>query len=293
MRFPMYLRARRSDAEIEESLAVARRILAPDPDRPGGGEPMLEYYRSCLDVLDQKTVSLLTVTSIAIAISTVALTQPAFQPHVLDQTVRWIAIVSMVFEVVTMWLLLRAAWAYWVEEDPKGVPHGGAGVDTVVVRLVRARAQRTALYYRSWYTSYVFLVCVLAIAAVSVWVRISDVPPNRKVSERLELVPGRASTEAVSRKLIDASAYCRAALDVIGVGAKAPAISLDGRSDADPDAPWLQESPTSAPRMSNGAWHYDLSVDHPTLRLVVHGRPGQDLGHLEVLLTLIPCGGGD
>jgi hypothetical protein len=45
--------------------------------------------------------------------------------------------------------------------------------------------------------------------------------------------------------------------------------------------------------MSNGAWHYDLSVDHPTLRLAVHGRPGQNLGHLEVLLTLIPCGGGD
>ena len=94
MRVPNYLRADRSDAEIEASLAIARRILAADG--PDAGEPMLEYYRSCLDVLDQKTVALLTVTSIAIAISTVALTQPAFQPHFLDQTVRWIAIVSMV-----------------------------------------------------------------------------------------------------------------------------------------------------------------------------------------------------
>jgi hypothetical protein len=290
MRFPNYLRAHRSDAEIEASLAIARRILAADG--PDAGEPMLEYYRSCLDVLDQKTVALLTVTSIAIAISTVALTQPAFQPHFLDQTVRWIAIVSMVFEVVTMVLLLLAAWAYWVEEDPKGVPAGDEGVRTVVMRLVRARAQRTALYYRSWFTSYVFLACVLAIAVVSVWVRLSDVPHNQKLSERVALVSGPGRGRMASREPIDATAYCRASLDVTGAGGVAPVVRIEGTAGAPESGPWVGES-TGKAAGSSGTWHYDAALDHPWLRLKVQGRPGADLRNVELLLTLIPCGGGD
>jgi hypothetical protein len=289
----MYLRARRSDAEIEESLAIARRILAPDPDRPGGGEPMLEYYRSCLDVLDQKTVALLTVTSIAIAISTVALTQPVFQPHFLDQTVRWIAIVSMFFEVVTMVLLLLAAWAYWVEEDPKGVPSDeAAAVRSVLARLARARAQRTALYYWSWFMSYGFLACVLAIAVVSVAVRLSDLPHNQKLSERVALARGPGRGQVASREPIDATAYCHASLDVAGAGSVAPVVHVEGTAGAPGTGPWVGEA-VGPPAGSNGYWHYDTSLDHPWLRLRVQGRPGADLRNVDLLLTLIPCGGGD
>ncbi len=67
---------------------------------------------------------------------------------------------------------------------------------------------------------------------------------------------------------------------------------MEGTSGAPESGPWVGEA-LRAPAASNGTWHYDASLDHPWLRLAVKARPGEDLRNVELLLTLIPCGGGD